>query len=316
VSYHYNQLDKPALIRVFKLHPGKRNDALKGTLIHNTENIPYEALSYVWGSQIPRDETPHIEINGHEFPITKNLEIALRHLRYIDVPRTLWIDAICINQNDVEERNSQVGMMLDIYQRATLVNVWLGPSKGESSYGMQVLSFLSRKDHVDQAPWVLMPEQAFDTGFQEIISREWFSRMWVVQEAAVSKKAVMMCGDDKFYWSGDPLEVRRFIRRIKYAAISPQWEQAGLSKTNPGSFLQILNLQMQYIERTLQKKMDFPVDILDIAFEMRHRKASDRRDKLFSILGLVDPISGTVLKLDYNMNVEEVFERLLRLVEV
>lgn len=85
----------------------------------------YEALSYVWGK--PNNVSP-ILLNGRVWNVTANLELALRHFRRYEKGehRTLWVDALCINQGDIPERNQQVSIMRDIYNGAQDVLVWLG----------------------------------------------------------------------------------------------------------------------------------------------------------------------------------------------
>jgi hypothetical protein len=232
-------------------------------------------------------------------------------LRSAESPRTIWVDAICINQNDYKERSPQVQMMLDVYSKAEVVNIWLGPSEENTSLGMEVLRYLAQSNLSQPAPWATRPNAAVIGGLRTVLQRAWFSRIWIVQEAAVSKRSVMMCGEDSFQWSNDPVEVRKFIRRIKFAAISPQWKEAGLSEINLGMFLQILNLQMQQIERQQNQTLTKEPDILDIAFELRHRQATDPRDMLFAIMGLMEHKTGSILRPDYSMNVEQVFQKLL-----
>jgi hypothetical protein len=90
---------------------------------------PYEALSYVWGE--PTRQHP-LDCDGREFLVTKNCHEALVNLRRRFVPRMLWVDAICINQGGTDdaitERNAQVAMMGEIYQKAARVLIWLGPA--------------------------------------------------------------------------------------------------------------------------------------------------------------------------------------------
>jgi hypothetical protein len=126
----------------------------------------------------------------------------------------------------------------------------------------------------------------------------------------------MMCGIDSFQWENDPNQVLKFMQRIKYAAISPQWERAGLSQVNLDLFLQLLNLQMQHIERQRREILRPAPDILDIAYETRHRKATDPRDKLFAIMGLVDQSDESFFRPDYSLNIEEVFKELLDTIEI
>ncbi|KAF4444775.1 heterokaryon incompatibility 6 OR allele [Fusarium acutatum] len=98
--------------------------------VHLASAPPYEALSYTWGDE---DASVRILLNGEEFLVRPNLAYALAALR-ISEPRVLWVDALCINQQDTTERNHQVGMMRDIFRRAERVLVWLGrPSSGWDS---------------------------------------------------------------------------------------------------------------------------------------------------------------------------------------
>jgi hypothetical protein len=83
----------------------------------------YEALSYTWGSDAAQHD---IRVDGKRFLVRPNLLEALMHLRGLSETRVLWIDAICINQADIEERNRQLYLMPHIYGRAQMVLVWLG----------------------------------------------------------------------------------------------------------------------------------------------------------------------------------------------
>jgi hypothetical protein len=133
-AYEYSILKKGS-IRVLELHPAKRpNDPLKGNLLE-VELGPkqlYETLSYVWGA---RTGDRLILCNGKELYITENCESALRQLRFARKSRTIWVDAICINQTDELEKNKQVGLMDEIYKNSTHLRIWLG--EPESSRGLR-----------------------------------------------------------------------------------------------------------------------------------------------------------------------------------
>ncbi|KAI1360867.1 heterokaryon incompatibility protein-domain-containing protein [Xylaria arbuscula] len=113
-------------IRLLDLRPGRTADEIRCALRTVTfdQNPIFDALSYVWGD--PKDTNP-ILVDEQPFQATVNLEAALRALRHTRKVRVLWVDAICINQDDVEEKNVQVGRMHLIYPRAHRVLVWLGP---------------------------------------------------------------------------------------------------------------------------------------------------------------------------------------------
>jgi hypothetical protein len=123
----YEPLDsgKPE-IRLLKLLPGSNAKWVECTLFKaslDDKQLKYETLSYTWGSCLT---TNAIVIDKMLFPVTANLEAALRRLRRPDEPRILWVDAICINQQDSAERSQQVGLMKRIYSQASNVVIWLG----------------------------------------------------------------------------------------------------------------------------------------------------------------------------------------------
>jgi hypothetical protein len=105
----------------------------------------FEALSYTWGSaEIP---TPiYVGTTGNTtLSVTQNLAVALPYLRHKDKSRALWVDAICINQQDLEERSQQVQRMADIFTRGTRVIMWLGPAADQSTLALKTLGTLSSK---------------------------------------------------------------------------------------------------------------------------------------------------------------------------
>lgn len=102
----------------------------------------FVALSYVWGSET--DKAPFI-LNGAEVQVTKNLSIALRHLQQDTEQIWLWIDALCVDQSNVKEKNEQVLHMRDIYAAAESVTVWLGPAADNSDLIMEFLDSTGKR---------------------------------------------------------------------------------------------------------------------------------------------------------------------------
>jgi hypothetical protein len=112
-------------IRILHLGPGNKSDALTGELHvskFDDNAIEYDALSYMWGDPAPADR---IYLSGKALPIASNLTTALRHMRYIDKPLVIWIDAICIDQKNYGERAKQVPYMRLLYKRASTVRIWI-----------------------------------------------------------------------------------------------------------------------------------------------------------------------------------------------
>lgn len=128
-QYEYEPLPAGGWTRILELPPGA------GTLTSNLRHVKtkdaaltYEALSYVWGSDELQSQVD-IECDGRMLSIGSKLACALMHVRSGSVARQLWVDAICIDQGNKEERSQQVRLMDRIYANATRVLVWLGEEK-------------------------------------------------------------------------------------------------------------------------------------------------------------------------------------------
>lgn len=154
--------------------------------------------SYAWGS---RDEPVHIEVGSsgtHTLSVTRNLGTALLYLRYHDRPRKLWIDAICVNQNDLEERSRQVPRMSDIYSKASRVVVWLGQATKHTPAALETVEHIASKVVIDfkrgtmcsasskhsERHWgdryIDLPDKRrVSQVISDLLIREWFERLWV-----------------------------------------------------------------------------------------------------------------------------------------
>lgn len=187
----------------------------------------YEALSYCWGDAAAQKI---IECDGHPVHVTQSLHSALLQLRRgaFDGPRRIWADAICINQQDLEEKSQQVRMMGRIYRRASNVLVWLGPVTGKLkgsafsiSQGALSQAWLDRLWHAFLAYTAnqetrtymqLSKEEQNSYGLDyypsdrrwyellELAGHPWFTRMWIVQEIALAQHADVICGECTISW--------------------------------------------------------------------------------------------------------------------
>jgi len=115
-------------IRILRLFPGQLHDPIRCELyvVYLSDRPYYEALSYAWGR--PEDRRP-VVINGLDVQVTVNLEAALRRLRRASEDRHLWVDALCINQSDADEKSHQVNLMKEIYTNTVHCLLWLGDLK-------------------------------------------------------------------------------------------------------------------------------------------------------------------------------------------
>lgn len=124
-EYQYAPLQSEGQIRVMHLEPAFHfNDDIHCSLHPAAvETAEYEALSYVWGDATKKGR---ILLGDKYLEITDNLNMALRYIRSKRKTRILWVDAVCINQNNVIERNSQVQLMGQIYEGSLHGLIWLG----------------------------------------------------------------------------------------------------------------------------------------------------------------------------------------------
>ncbi|KAE8447488.1 hypothetical protein EG329_010761 [Mollisiaceae sp. DMI_Dod_QoI] len=155
----YRALHNSQDFRLLILNRGAGRGRIKCRLFPSNLDNPcvYTALSYTWldshyhsheGHQREADRTDNILVDGHQFPVTTNLYSALWHLRSPTEQKTFWIDAICIDQTNIEEKNHQVELMQEIYERAANVVAWLGRSYDRSSNAMRVIRDITREqDH-------------------------------------------------------------------------------------------------------------------------------------------------------------------------
>jgi len=167
--------------RILHLAPGSKDDALIGDLvvdIMNNEALEYDALSYMWGDPTP---TGTIYLSGKALPIASNLTTALKYLRCSDKPLLVWVDAICINQMDLEERATQVQLMRRLFSRAAMVRIWINePNIDATSKAIAALKdFHQVAGSTDEGVGRLGEDPAFWDPVAPIFLNDYWNRAWV-----------------------------------------------------------------------------------------------------------------------------------------
>jgi hypothetical protein len=147
------------------------------------EKIPsYEAVSWCWGKE-KADQAIYVHSGGvdYQFQVPPNLLSALKALRNKDSVRWLWIDAIAINQKDLNERNAQVPLMDQIYGNAERVCIWLGESDEKSRKGFQVVDEMTKK--VMSIDDLIKNKLIADDWacFMSVLRKDWFSRRYTTR---------------------------------------------------------------------------------------------------------------------------------------
>lgn len=320
----------PCEVRVLALKPGSTNDALSGTLQMvqfdpKTDNIPhFEALSYTWGDQT-NPELITIQVDQHvtlshpptvgKLPVGQNLAAALRQLRDASESRLLWCDAICINQEDVAEREAQVLLMADIYKHARRVIVWLGAEADESRLAIETLQYtglqvdysnlyndiltnvLSLKDDADprfsghaiELPYSREEWQAI----ANLISRSWFRRLWIRQEITLANfNALVIVGDQQIPW---------VLLLEAVTLIRTKLTISGVELPEPDSFRERLFNLSSF------RSMRVTRDLHGAIIYTRNCQCSDNRDRVYALLGIITPELAKTIRPDYSLGVKEVY---------
>ncbi|KAK3690549.1 heterokaryon incompatibility protein-domain-containing protein, partial [Podospora appendiculata] len=285
----------------------------------------YEALSYVWGSTdskesvfvdpsrsanvlvstSPQDQ----EVQTRSLGIGKNLASALRHLRHLDTERTLWIDAIAVNQDDHHEREQQVQRMADIYRFAHRVVVWLGVEGQASKLALSTLKHLANEIVTDfhggypfksptavESDWsshrnfALPYSQDIWQALDNLIRRDWFSRLWVWQEIKLAEEAIFHCGHDQI----PRLAFHQAMLTLESQAVLP-------TDINRSQVLRTRSLLSP-----LKSSVNWPISITLWNTHVG-MKCQDPRDYVYGVLGLLPARFRDRISLNYDIAVGKVY---------
>ncbi|KAE9375181.1 HET-domain-containing protein, partial [Stipitochalara longipes BDJ] len=300
-------------LRLVTLLPSPTKDAsIECTLsIVSIDNqtLHYEALSYEWGD--PNSSQHEIVLDGQPFTVRRNLWQALRCLRTEFSARTLWIDAICINQEDVAERNHQVGMMGNIYSFASSVRVWLGEKGDHSKEAILLLheiweSFeeVSRpgKETQEKAQALRkkLAERTAEPATPTLVERTYWSRIWIVQEYLLAGETVIQCG-----W--DYIDGKRFDEAVSIAGELFDRRKADDPKPVP-EIQKCLEriVKSPGIKIPRSRNSDHKRLLLELMETCKSSKSCDPHDRIYAILGLASDVPPEAILVDYERSIFKV----------
>jgi Heterokaryon incompatibility protein (HET) len=295
-GFRYSPLDSGGKeIRLIRIIPDKDDQGRVSCELrhfHLKDNPYYECLSYVWGD--PEKNRP-ILLNGINFNVTINLDGFLRQLQpkttNTESRRWIWIDALCINQNDDQEKTVQVTNMIGIYRQAKQVLIWFGPADYTIDSTFHLLNRLSsdypepshlaqyrvRSKALDQ----LLSETADDNdiwvkGLKRIASNAWWRRIWVIQEAAVAKKALVLHGP----------------YHLNFDCLKKFWYMLNANALNKPGYLRSVKNSMHLLLNSCDAFTEHTPDLFTLlrsvhsgVFVEKFFKASEPRDFVYALSG-------------------------------
>lgn len=303
--YRYRPLAE-GHFRLLELRPGNNWQPLAARLTETDLKTrqPYIALSYVWGTTPPT--TTIILDDDFSLLIRPNLYNALRALRDQNTFVVLWIDALCINQDDIEERSSQVRSMTKIYENAAQVVAWLGEETDTTKEDMHLIRRCDNRlkdaalDPILQDVKTLIVDRTvagslfFGFFLTSILSSPWFHRVWILQESAVNQNFVLRCGRKT-------IELESIVRAIMSYQVAFQRTGAADAQTSNEEVpplqlvLNIYTLRRRILFAKMTPKMD---ELLRFS---RFSQATDPRDHIFALLGIAKHAIHLKITPDYNV---------------
>lgn len=335
----YEPLDSArSEIRICQIVPAPSGNLIECKLerVSLDDNPQYTCLSYAWGKH---DSAAQIALNGQVVPITANLHLILDHLQGSAQGRCFWIDVICIDQSNGHEKGKQVALMGQIYRKAAEVFVWLGPQmrslhdKAEpdvvsgasdvedevynASEAVEMLGLLADGMHFHELPYfgrclsetcrstTADPTKSWYAAAESLIALlevPWFTRTWVVQEIVLARKAVLMHGEYSLSWDV-------FATAWKY------WDEHSksccadcVSTLSEPDYTLLHQLDWQvpdFVDMRQQKTSE--TSLLRLLQGFRGRKATDGRDKIYGMLGLISDDSLLEITPNYEASVVDVY---------
>ncbi|KAF9698899.1 hypothetical protein EKO04_003195 [Ascochyta lentis] len=323
------------LIRILPGDPDNPTGPVKRLLteVSLQDPPPYEALSYVWGDP---EVTERMLCNGVSFNVTANLASALQRLRRslkplkthsTAVPATLldddalstdsgargspllWVDAICIHQQDVAERNHQVSLMKDIYSGATRVLVWLEdrhPREDEIEKAVATIKYVSlEKLNFKFRSYEIAPGDSLTDlerkirerdlrsnwlALNVVFSSQWYDRVWCIQEVALARETMMLFNDNE-------------VEGKDVARLCMWYTEFCKSDSPPTGFYYLSHRNLYKMQRRLHtfNRSSSPLSVLQW---FREKRAKDPRDNIYGLLGLM---TEKVIQADYTKSTSEVF---------
>jgi hypothetical protein len=231
-----------------------------------------------------------------EIPVTTNLESGLRHMRYRIQSRILWIDALCINQQDMREREKQVRMMGSLYKSAASVHVWLGTADGNSAVQAAVSCAVnSLQSYNSNASWSPSPLEVI--GMQILASKPWWTRVWILQEVTLAPSPyrtaadsvynpnslcspVMQCGDILF-------EYRSFLYFMLFCMLQMRAQRGNLPDGFVNNDILRSHFHVKSFYDVSAEVLSLPEQLLAyMGWTSGQFFATNPRDKVYGLLGL------------------------------
>jgi Heterokaryon incompatibility protein (HET) len=308
--------------RLFTLFPGTHNDPIVGSLssigLGSIDSPTYEALSYTWGHD---KHSIEITVDGHKHMIRRNLHQALIRVRLPTSPRPLWIDYLCIRQDDLDEKAAQVQIIGDIFFSAKRVLVWVGERADGSerlfrpwpAVQMERASGLRRL--IDWSGPRIPKQELLRRAeiWASFFGRRYFTRTWIVQEIGKARTVIVHSGSDSMDW-------KQFISDRTRASDDFYFDGLKLTRTGDQDAIWRLTgvwVQVKTLDALMRNlgdesygmghpnEMSRNGSIFDFMERFQETRCYDPRDQVFALRSLDHSGGNTKFTVDYNIRLPD-----------
>ena len=311
-------------IRFIKVPCGRSEHLYSVSNVTMDETLQFYALSYTWHGQ---SRSENLICNGTVLKVTPNVRTALTYLSQREACLPVWIDAVCINQEDAMEKSLQIPFMEQIYSNAVKVILWFGVCSPQVDAAIgAVLEIIERKNHLknrESEDWdprkdalldVLGPNSLLWVGIEYLLCHPWLRRLWVFQEAVLARSIEIQCGPRILPWF--------FIVALAYHVYQHGlwYHFLDLDLKNDEEILgeyptSCISLILMHEERSLRKQdkeLHNSEDFLVTLVNNRSKMVSNPLDKIYGMLALADNTRRKEISVDYNITPAELYIRFSR----
>jgi hypothetical protein len=264
--------------------------------------VTYDALSYAWGTG---ENSKSITCDGTLLSVTSNLSDALHALRpQGNEERFLWIDALCINQRDDQEKATQVRQMLLIYQKAARVIAWLGK---EDEYTEELLTLIATRGKHGSTAFQRLSEAHIARDFENICAgltslytKPWFCRLWVQQEIFAARKLELQWGRFAFLWAWElssPHTLTEYRNPLRFPLIDQLEPPDAVLEERRSKITVLQELYDHRLEcfshfsGRYRQTDDSGEDLVETLLRTSVLQASNPKDHIYGIIGKSIPVA-------------------------
>lgn len=313
--YSYTALPDNDEIRVLDLLPGQGTEPLAFKLrsVHlNDPETKYEAMSYAWGMKMV-----DVVNDGHRFSFPHSLYRALLRLRDSTHIRSVWADAICINQRDDQEKSHQVRKMRRIFKQTHRVLICLDE---HDSHVAQIAFELAGRIHQGKFQDIPPPQSAIWGVLIRLFDKTWFNRIWCLQEVVLASTAQVIWGPATAPWEHIGFSAGWLCNTVGDEVLSTwlnkirRWGNSSIYSEmtyHPGVYRANLMYSL-WLANNTEASLAKPISFYELICQTRPFQSTDPRDKVFSLIGIptadADPDRNQCFfEPDYSKTTEEVF---------